>query len=170
MLPRIASYSVHVNGTWPRKPGRVGRSTAKSSSGFRTASTRKKNMLKNVKATVTTPRPSAIVETTVSATSGVRRNVRSAKLTSRASVSKKEIPRSSRHWSAASGTAPKRASARWRASAGARAVGHEFSRFTLDVEGELVVELSFDPAGREEGADAEFEIPEWHGSGVRRTS
>jgi len=158
---RIASYSVHVNGTWPRKPGRVGRSTAKSSSGFRTASTRKKNMLKNVKATVTTPRPSAIVETTVSATSGVRRKVRSAKRTSRASVSKKSTPL----------VAALVRRERYRAEACARVLerlrgidagGHQLSRFTLDMKAKLVVELPLDGVGLEDGADAELETAQFH--------
>jgi hypothetical protein len=35
---------------------------------------------------------------------------------------------------------------------GTETVGHEFSRFTLDVEAELVAELPLDLAGREEGA------------------
>src|SRR5262249_22666738 len=55
---------------------------------------------------------------------------------------------------------------------GTEAAGHEFSRFTLDVEGELVVELPLDFAGREEGAGAQPEIHDdsgkLHDTGDRR--
>ena len=43
-----------------------------------------------------------------------------------------------------------------------QAVGHEFSRFTLDVECEFVVELPLGFGGREEGARAEPEIRKLH--------
>ena len=48
---------------------------------------------------------------------------------------------------------------------GTEASGHEVSRFTFDVEGQLVVELALDFAWREEGANPEPEIVERHRSG-----
>ena len=177
MLGRAAATSVNTfvprRMAWLSRPceryaaakaGTVGRSTSNSSFGFRTASTRKKNALKNVKATVMTPRPSAMVDTTVTATSGARRNMRSAKLMSRASVSKKDTPLVAALVSG-EGTEPKRASARWRASAALTPAARSFPRFTLDVEGEFVVEVALDLAGREECADAACRIGELHVSG-----
>ncbi len=81
---------------------------------------------------------------------------------SRVRSSTKPVPRASRHWSAASGTGPKRASARVRASDGAQARGDVLLRLALDMERELLVELAFDAAGRHQRANAQEQVAEVH--------
>ena len=72
------------------------------------------------------------------------------------------VPRASRHSSAASGTGPKRARARARASAAAHASGDELLRLAFEMEGQLVVELAFDAARREQRTHAQAPVAEAH--------
>jgi hypothetical protein len=59
---------------------------------------------------------------------------------------------------------PNRACALNRASSGGQALIDQLARFTLDVKGQLVVQVTLGSSRREQRADAEFQVLQVHHS------